>query len=69
MSLGSATVDGQPIKPFIGKTASFMIIADAPTNGDEVGGVFGTSMSSSAVLKALDESGLNPKRCILDITS
>ena len=55
---GSATVDGQPIKPFMGKTASFMIIADAPTNSDEVNGVLGVSMSSAAVLKALDEAGL-----------
>lgn len=58
LNLGSATVDGQPIKPFIGKTASFMIIADAPTNSDEVNGVLGASMSSAAVLKALDGAGL-----------
>lgn len=58
LNLGSATVDGQPIKPFIGKTASFMIIADAPTNSDQVSGVFGASMSSAAVLKALDGASL-----------
>lgn len=58
LNLGSATVDGQPIKPFIRKTVSFMIIADAPTNSDEVNGVFGASMSSAAVLKALDGAGL-----------
>ena len=58
---GAASTDGQPIKPFMGKNASFMIIADAPTNGDETTGVMGGSSSSLAVLEALNEAGLTIK--------
>jgi len=58
---GSTSVDGQPIVPYMGKTASFMIIADAPTNSDESAGVLGASTSCGAVLEALEEVGLSKK--------
>jgi len=56
--VGADDPDGQPIKPHFGKSASCMIISDAPTSSDENAGVMGLSMASTTVSEALNEAGL-----------
>jgi DNA polymerase-3 subunit alpha len=46
------------VKPCLGKNARFMVITDAPTNGEERVGQFSQSESFSAVSEALAEAGL-----------
>lgn len=55
---GATKIDGQPVKPFFGKSADMMIISDAPGNEEDSGGVMGFSMSNGPVIDALSDVGL-----------
>jgi DNA polymerase-3 subunit alpha len=52
------TSTGMPVKPSFGRSAKFMIVSDAPGNEEDVGGLMGFSRSNEAVVKAMDEHGL-----------
>ena len=50
--------DGYPIKTVIGRSMKFMVITDAPTNGEERDGSLTASQSFVNVQQALDEADL-----------
>lgn len=53
--------DGMPVRPAFGRTARFMIIADAPNNDEDNSGMMGLSRGSAAVETALTLNGLTVK--------
>jgi DNA polymerase III subunit alpha len=50
--------DGFPVKTVIGKTMRFMVVTDAPTNGEERDGMLTSGQSFMSIQTALDEAGL-----------
>jgi DNA polymerase III subunit alpha len=50
--------DGMPCKPHFGRSASVMIITDAPSSSEEAGGVIGIASYSDAVQRALQANGM-----------
>lgn len=59
---GDLKTNGMPIKPFFGKKADFMIIADGPNNPEDINGVMGSSQNTYCVDQAIDAANLEMKQ-------